>query len=180
MGMQMRIHTNVTDQRVLFDAANVAGVSLMDGTRYGSRSHATAFEVKLSGSSSRPINSGRYGSSNYSSERAATWDEWGIFLGHIFDQDSTAKATYYHDADDFHFQTGDRFRTLKREDQHRQHKWEFIMLCTGPVNRCKCGSTVRREHLKDYIAREGGNVFEVGAVFTDQCDYSCRRGCDHV
>lgn len=56
---------------------------------------------------------------------AATWDEWGIFLGHIFDLDPEAKCWAYKDAADFNFQTDGRFEDGDiPADMHGDHRFE--------------------------------------------------------
>lgn len=112
----MRIHTNLC--RGMIDiAAKAAGVNFERCTLHGSRSRDHAFDVILSGNSGRRANFG-------GDWEAASWDQWGIFLGFIFENDPDAVCWAYKDADDFHWQTGDRFRTLlNAKDATRFHKW---------------------------------------------------------
>lgn len=135
----MRIHTNLPEHE-LYHAATHAQVSITDYERHGSRKRDHAFDVWLSGSGAHRS---QYRAQNVP---AATWDEWGIFLATIFQQDPTAIATYYKDAEDFHYQTGGRFRTLQPSEQHRKHRWTFLgEVLTGGVyvSECQCGA-VRR------------------------------------
>lgn len=132
----MRIHTSLYALEIS-QAARVAGVSLTRMTEHGSRSHLRAFEVNLTGSNSRYQNGGEH--------KAATWDEWGMFLGHLFQQDPGAKASFYGSGEHFHWATGDRFRDGAPSDPHPQHRWEFFgsfdryheHVCTG------CSAIVR-------------------------------------
>lgn len=156
----MRIHTSLNTAS-LYRAADLANVTFGKSlAEHGSRTHVRAFEVQLSGNGitgGQWGNSGKDGAAPY---KAATWDEWGIFLGAVFRWDESAKATYYDDAADFHYQTGDRFLTLKVADQHLRHKWGWRKSITGEsFDYCDCGAERRRGHLSEYLAREGGNVF---------------------
>lgn len=56
------------------------------------------YEVFLSGSS-------RYNSAHDRYEKAATWDEWGIFIAALFEIDPEAKISHYDGRDDFIAQT---------------------------------------------------------------------------
>lgn len=141
----MRVHTSAT-RSALYDAAQRAGVVVL-ASRHGSRTHAHAYEVALEGSGARR-NTGTRGASD---EYGATWDEWGIFLAALYEVDpdarcgGSAKRPIYANADDYHWQTGDRFHTLTPGEQHRRHRWEYVgQLLTGAwLHRCKCGATKR-------------------------------------
>jgi hypothetical protein len=112
-------------------AAKEAGVNFERCTLHGSRSRDHAFDVILSGNSGRRANFG-------GDWEAASWDQWGIFLGRIFKDDPDAVCWAYKDADDFHWQTGDRFLTLTLKDATRFHKWglgEYDGY--GSTSRCK-------------------------------------------
>lgn len=120
----MRIHTNNLD--AVLDAIHATtrkmhGVS-PDITEHGSRSRKGAIELHLTGTS--PYRPNR---SHEEWEYAATYDEWGVVLGEIFETDPDARCVYYEDAEDFHWKTGGRFSagTLP-EDTHPRHKWEFV------------------------------------------------------
>ena len=126
----MRIHTNLC-QGMIDIAAKAAGVEFERCTLHGSRSRDHAFDVILSGNSGRRANFG-------GDWEAASWDQWGIFLGFIFDNDPTAHCWAYTDADDFHWQTGERFHSLARQDAKRFHKWELGHYMGGySVSECK-------------------------------------------
>jgi len=113
----MRIHTNLC-QGMIDIAAKIAGVRFERCTLHGSRSRDHAFDVILSGNSGRRSGFG----GDY---EAASWDQWGIFLGFIFENDPDATCWAYKDAGDFHWQTGYRFEDLTLEEATRFHKWSL-------------------------------------------------------
>lgn len=120
----MRIHSDTLTVQDIREAQRLSHTGLTY-TEHGSRKRSHAFEVKLTGSSPRRPNGGRYGSSQ-SEDFAATWDEWGIFIGHLFEVDAKATMTFYEDAYEFHRKTDDRFVDLAWEDQCRTHNWEYV------------------------------------------------------
>ena len=137
-------------------------------SEYSSRTHARAVEVTLFGDSSRGPNSGFYGMDN--GDKAATWDQWGMFLSALFEVDPAArvggaKNPIYIDRDHFHWSTGGRYLGTPDDDgvrrvhaptgtfltagkgYHRQHKWTpGGSSATGAyyVSECACGAIVRR------------------------------------
>lgn len=131
----MRIHTKL-GYPTLYDAAAKARVTMEKSDLHGSRSHDRAFEIILSGSSNRYTNPGTSG--RWPNIHAATWDEWGIFLGHLFLLDPAIKCWAYDGAEDFHLKTNWRFDYseggLAWEDQHSNHQWEYA---APMVNTCK-------------------------------------------
>lgn len=121
----MRIHTNTAEStdlvashalRAARDAGQVAQSVYFDkNNRHGSRTHASSADVHLVSWSGGPgtnhprrPNTGVSGGTG--DDYAATYDEWGWFLAHIFAADPTAKTTYYVSANDFHSQTKDAYR----------------------------------------------------------------------
>jgi hypothetical protein len=97
---------------------------------FRSRTHPNAYEIRLEGSGGRN-NTGRYGAGDYN---GATWDEWGAVFGRLFALDPAARCggsaarPVYACADDYHWQTGDRFRSGQLPaDTHPRHRW-------GPVD----------------------------------------------
>lgn len=68
-------------------------------------------------------NSGTYGALR-EGELAASWTEWGWFLARVFEFDPAARCGEYHGVDDFHAQTGERFRD-PRTPRERQLKREL-------------------------------------------------------
>lgn len=142
----MRIHTKL-DWSEMHDVARASGapISFQTLEAFGSRTHARAFEVRLEGTGGRS-NTGYYGAGDYD---GATWDEWGAFFGALYDADpdarcgGSAKNPAYANADDYHFQTADRFhgrlvsesaepssrdylrKTYLPADTHPRHRWTF-------------------------------------------------------
>lgn len=110
----MRIHTNTlaeSDLYTIMDAARdkAPEVYVMIDSVHGSRTHARAYEVKLRGCGARHrrhSNSGTYGAS---ADMAATWADWGWFLGEAFKRDGTIKAGPYSGWRDFHVRTKNKF-----------------------------------------------------------------------
>lgn len=123
----MRIHTKL-DAREIYEAAGVANADVVGLSQHGSRIADRSFEVHLEGDSNRRPNSGASGAG---SGYAATWDQWGAFLGALFWQDpdmlcgSGAKRPIYRNAKDFHHQTARRFDRGMPKDTHDGHRWEF-------------------------------------------------------
>lgn len=132
----MRIRTNADESVIRKAISDMPGVSFETLTVHGSRTHKHGFEVKLSGNSSRAPMHAPYGA-----DKAATWDEWGIFLARVYDADATTKAAYYLDAEDFHYKTGRRFRTLTHDNQCHNHKWNSLGNYEAECK--KCGATQR-------------------------------------
>jgi hypothetical protein len=141
----MRLHTNTLAHHHLYAAAlSLPGVNVTF-SEHGSRSHARAFDVSLTGTSNHRPNSGTRGA-EWNGDYAATWDEWGMFLGYLFDVDSemvagTVKRPTYNGSSDFHYLTDWRFETLTPETQHRNHRWQFAGVPREQA--CTCGA-VRR------------------------------------
>ena len=131
----MRIHSNTLTYSDLAGATKGMYVSFTTCDQRGSRKRARAFEVKLSGSSSFRQHGG--------DEQAATWDEWGIFLGRLFALDPEMTTSAYATAEDFHYETADRFNYpggLEAGDQHKRHKWNPNGDYTAS---CNCGAEQR-------------------------------------
>jgi hypothetical protein len=139
----MKIHTDrITREDMYRVLPN--GVSFYRLNDCGSRSRDHAFDFILEGTSGRMMNFGNNG-------QAATWDEWGIFLARLFAIDPNAHTGKhgYKDYADFHWQTGHRYRHLKEEDQHKNHKWKYNGIPFE--NTCKCGAVRRWEpHVRMY------------------------------
>lgn len=135
----MRIHTNTlvhTDFHRM--VADLPGVYVEVSAR-GSRSHARAFEIRLTGTSTRRTMD--------NTDQAATWDEWGVFFARLFNMDRQAlagsvKSPAYKNGADFHYKTGMRFVSLDMPtDTHQQHRWEYD---NGAHACTKCSATTRR------------------------------------
>lgn len=133
----MRIHTSLTADQVRACTGDT-GTWLHIFREHGSRSHPRAFEVVLSGTSNHR---GQAGDDDY---YAATWDQWGLFFGRLFDADPTARAANVYDgAADFHWQTGDRFRKGATIQLCAQHRWLYDRAVEGKVCTKGCGSVIR-------------------------------------
>jgi len=130
----MRIHTNLTSE-AMHVALRQSGapISFHTLTEHGSRTHARAFDVRLEGTGGAS-NTGLYGAGDYS---GATWDEWGAFFGALFELSPSTRAggsaarPVYANADDYHFQTGDRFHFVAGRghlpaDTHPRHRWVYL------------------------------------------------------
>lgn len=119
----MKLHTDTITQVHLHHAANRAGSGVeVTYAKKGSRSKDHAFDVTLTGTSTRRPNSGQRGAGD---DYAATWDEWGMFFAYLYEIDPGMKCWAYDDADDFHFKTGARFHALTPDQQCRNHRWEY-------------------------------------------------------
>ena len=130
----MRIHSDTVDTLEMRKAARLAGVGFTRFDLKGSRSRAAAFDVILTGTSGRRQNFG-------GEDEAATWDEWGIFLGHLHRLDPNLKTPYYAGEDHYTWATGGRFTPdFTPLSQHQRHKWEFSGIgVTGSYSVFECG-----------------------------------------
>ena len=135
----MRIHSDTLTSLDIYRATdNLPGVYAEVSPR-GSRSHANAYEVRLTGNSTRRTMDGR--------DQAATWDEWGVFFAAIFDVDPAAvagsvKSPNYRSGAHYHAVTRYRFDADGLpSDTHQDHRWDF----NGYVNACtKCSAQFDR------------------------------------
>ncbi|QWY83886.1 hypothetical protein SEA_A3WALLY_389 [Microbacterium phage A3Wally] len=135
----MRIHSDtLTASDIYQTVADLPGV-YVEVMPHGSRARKQAFEVRVTGTSSRRTMDNQ--------DQAATWDEWGVFFARLFNQDvhalaGSAKHPNYNGSKDFHTQTGHRFAALAiPADTHQQHRWEF----DGRTLACsKCSATLNR------------------------------------
>lgn len=156
--------------------ASITPIHNVELTEHRSQTHPRAFEVKFSGDSTRGPNSGQYGMDNYG--KAATWDQWGLFLSALYEVDTAArvggaKLPIYADAEHFHWTTANRYRGAQDNDgtrrvdastgtfmtaglgYHRQHKWQSVgklAVCDAWVSQCACGATLRRADYGTYCA----------------------------
>ena len=101
----MRIHTDTLSPKDLFEAAEIARATLTYSL-HGSRQAKYAFEVTLRGESRRRPNSGKRGAAD---DYAATWDQWGVFLGVLFDRDNNMSSRNYENMGTFDLRTNYRF-----------------------------------------------------------------------
>src|SRR6478609_11159459 len=87
----MRLHADTLTASDIYNAARIARADV-EVTRHNSRSRGHAFNVTLTGESRYTTNTGSYGAGR---DRAATWDQWGVFLSVLFDKDPTLASPYY-------------------------------------------------------------------------------------
>jgi hypothetical protein len=150
----VKIHSSALDTLEIRKTAELAGVTFTRFDLKGSRKRSQGYDIILSGHSPRRQNGGE--------DMAATWDQWGHFLGTLFDLDPEMVTPYYVDADHFHWSTGDRYRDFDIADDHvKGHNWEFSgEAVTGSymVHACACGA-IRRFLLQqtwaEFVARHG-------------------------
>jgi len=147
----MRFHTSSTvDSSVIDNAATVAGVTLETATEHRSRTHDKAWEIKLSGNSSRMSNGNDY--------RAATFDEWGVFIEMLYRTDPLMSTRDYFDYHHFVWTFGDRYAKLidGTAKDHKQHKWSFkgfSVTNSYSVQECTnkdCSAILRRVTVRYY------------------------------
>ena len=98
----MKIHSDALDENEIRKAARLAGVSFTRFEIGNSRTREQRFDIILTGSSSRTQNFG-------GTDQAATWDEWGIFLGILYALDPQAHSERYASLDHFTWTTGGRY-----------------------------------------------------------------------
>jgi len=112
----MKIHSDtLTDQDILNAAPR--STHFVEFEEAGSRSRKRAWNVRLSGSS-------KYSMQGVEG-KAATWDEWGIFIAALFKFDPEAKIGWYKSYDHFiEFTTEERDRCAQyRPDLGRTAPW---------------------------------------------------------
>lgn len=156
----MRIHADSLTISDIYAATDRAGQNVrVVVTEHGSRKRARAFNVTLSGTSSRRRNTGNHGAAGEDSywgpdrSHAATWDEWGMFLSELFRRDADAVVPgAYESGEHYRWVTGARFDTLTPPHQHggAGHRWSgaypnatgtySIVECTGDG----CAAIMRR------------------------------------
>lgn len=126
----MRLHTYTISRSDVLDAAARFGLTVPVLTEHGSRTHDHAFEIQLSGSSTRQAQSNQW--------NAATWDEWGAFMGDLYTRDPDARwgtsSWGYADSADFDRKTCGRFRDGMPHDTHPQHKWQYDHATSSPLS----------------------------------------------
>lgn len=137
----MMIHTNTLTYSDIASAASTADVILERCSQEGSRSHSHKWNVILSGNSTRTANFGH-------DHKSATWDQWGVFLGILFDKDDSVSAggkNVYPDSQTFHDKTFNRFSEYNRENidvtSSHSHNWDYSGTPYQSV--CNCGAAVR-------------------------------------
>lgn len=102
----MKIHSDTITYLDVRNALQNA-VVYADVDRVGSRKRDHGFNVYLYGSSP-------YAAQHDRTEKAATWDEWGVFLDYLFEIDPQMIAGQYDGRDDFERQTREAVEHNKR------------------------------------------------------------------
>jgi hypothetical protein len=148
----VRIHSDFIEAADIRKAARFAGVGFTRFDLKGSRSREAAFDILLTGDSGRRQNGGE--------DEAASWDQWGIVLGHLHRLDPNLKTPYYEGGDHFIWATGGRYtEDFTAIDCHRQHLWGLNRTATTGsyyVTECErgknpCGAIQRRmRHGRDF------------------------------
>jgi len=135
----MKIHSDSIESLDIRKAARFAAVGFTRFDLAGSRSREQAFDILLTGDSGRRQNGGQ--------DEAASWDQWGIFLGHLYRLDPNLKTPYYGSDEHFVWATGGRFTPdFTAVDCHRQHKWGFgLQSVTGAYSVAECEGNTRHE-----------------------------------
>jgi hypothetical protein len=118
----MRLHTDTlaeSDLRSALKSSGLAGegVAIDLLVPYGSRKRARGYEVHLAahpgtdrfGKNRRAANTGHSGADSETYRKAATYDEWGVFISALYKLDATMVFGPYKDSDDFHTQTEGKF-----------------------------------------------------------------------
>lgn len=97
----MKIHTNELMGGDIISAANTIPAPFqcwLTDEGFGSRSHDRAYVVRCTGSH-------KVAPQGMPGHKAATYDEWGLFLAELFSRDPGMKAGNYNGAQDFIAQT---------------------------------------------------------------------------
>jgi hypothetical protein len=120
----MIIRSNQISRSDVIEAARAAGVNFIDTNAGYSRgyfepireftpkAYQYGYEVFLTGSS--PYAAARQSLQGYG-ETAATWDEWGLFIEHLFEIDPAARIGEY--------KGRENFRQVTRAERDRIRQW---------------------------------------------------------
>lgn len=101
----MKIHSNViSSDHIIVACSKVPNIHLARFGQAGSRSHNHAYDVILTGSAKHRV-------MNNPQWQAATYDEWGYFISHLYDIDTEAKIGPYKNSSDFAEKTEWRYDT---------------------------------------------------------------------
>lgn len=172
----MRLHSDTITSDTVFDTVRrlreegrITGVyatTAMGGSR--SRRHGLTLKVTADPRKGRRrfTNSGYAGADT--DDYAATWDEWGIILGALYDLDPNMTGDYYADREHYHWATGGRFEDGGPATTHDNHRWEYQgeAVTTYSVHRCKCGALKRwvsKPKFPQVFDRQWGERIEVPA-----------------
>lgn len=119
----MIIRSNQISRAQIVQAAVEAGVNFIDTNsrdgwfepirEFTPKAFQSGYEVFLTGSS--PYNAAHQSHQGYQYEKAATWDEWGVFIAFLYDIDPAAQIGHY---------TGrENFRQVTRAEVERIATW---------------------------------------------------------
>ena len=126
----MRLHTNVLTYGDIVNAARFARVDWSIDER-GSRSHVRSFDVKLRGESRRNAMFSWKTENPMGNEKAATWDQWGVFFAHLFRRDprmvagSVKRPNYADNTASSWRRSGASSRKAFPADYHGDHTFRY-------------------------------------------------------
>lgn len=120
----MKIHSDVLTYGMIIDATRASGMKGVwaEIEEHGSRSRKRRFDVKLEGNSPHFQNPGT-GYRSDAPAKAASWDEWGMFIQALFELDPDAIIGDYKTFRMFEEFTDGRFESLTAPYQHTRHNW---------------------------------------------------------
>lgn len=127
----MRIHTSLTESEIRSIALSVPRVTIAHSAKHGSRKRTGAVEIRLHGSSPR--------NTQANDGKAATWDEWGVFISRVFESDPEAIVGQYQTVDMFEEVTRYRFDSEFMPTPGHAHRWNYAYPF---VFDCKCGASM--------------------------------------
>lgn len=115
----MRFHGDTIKTGDIYDAAKASRVTVVRAGMHNSRSRAQAFDIGLEGESRRSTMAG--------TGKAATWDQWGVFIDCLFMADDTLTIPrVYVDRAQFDYRTSDRFEDGEFPvDAHGDHTFRY-------------------------------------------------------
>lgn len=146
----MKLHTSLTADQVRETFHNLIPGATIVIEEHGSRSHDRRLDFTPVDNGTVTVKGRRQSGAKIAAGRKGiTYDEWGIVLNALYDLDPDMNATYYRDRRDFHESTGWRFTTLKWEDQHGRHRWDYR---TDGEHACKCGAVRLYTHQQGFTA----------------------------
>jgi hypothetical protein len=127
----MRIHTNEVLSGDIYDAAKAARVTVVRAGLHNSRIRDHAWDIALEGESRRATMAG--------TGKAATWDQWGVFLDYLFmEDDDLTIPRVYPTRYDFDARTAYRFEDAEFPvDYHGDHTFRYSGIpCEQQCTKC--------------------------------------------
>ena len=122
----MKVHSDILTEKHFHNATQAAGMSNVYVSQLavkGSRSRKRRIDLKLAGNSNHNQNRGTAKVATWETVKAATWDEWGMFINALFEIDPNAIIGQYDGMEMFQEVTDNRFDTLTAPYAHGNHKW---------------------------------------------------------